>query len=66
VNWEFAPIDAIEINSQLPRASPILPLTENRQQPTDEPHEDITLLLNEIAAGSAKTDCGKRGAKSEA
>ena len=53
----FAPIDAVEIGSRPKRVSPILPLTENRKHPTDEPYEEITLLLNEIAAGSeiAKT-----------
>ena len=30
----------------------MLPLTESRKHPTDEPHEEITLLLSEIAAGS--------------
>ena len=30
----------------------ILPLTEKRDHPTEEPQEEITLLLGEIAAGS--------------
>jgi RNA polymerase sigma-70 factor, ECF subfamily len=55
IESRFAPIHRIEISSAAfnkPRATPILPLTENRKHPTDEPHEEITLLLNEIAAGS--------------
>jgi RNA polymerase sigma factor (TIGR02999 family) len=52
IRIEFAQIDEIEIGSRRKRVSTILPLTENRQHPTEEPHEEITLLLNEIAAGS--------------